>query len=79
MYFRIVQQYERAGNLKFLFGVIQRQFLVIFRLGRLKSGGAKGPGLFFIIPVSLLIQYRIFLQKIFLKMPILVHRRVSQN
>ncbi|KAI6183750.1 hypothetical protein M3Y97_00522400 [Aphelenchoides bicaudatus] len=35
MYFRIVQQYERA---------------VIFRLGRLKSGGAKGPGLFFIIP-----------------------------
>jgi erythrocyte band 7 integral membrane protein len=35
MYFRIVQQYERA---------------VIFRLGRLKQGGAVGPGLFFIIP-----------------------------
>ena len=32
---RIVQEYERA---------------VIFRLGRLKSGGAKGPGLFFILP-----------------------------
>ncbi|KAI6218342.1 PHB domain-containing protein [Aphelenchoides fujianensis] len=35
LYFRIVQQYERA---------------VIFRLGRLKPGGAKGPGLFFIVP-----------------------------
>ncbi|KAI6172306.1 Band 7 protein domain containing protein [Aphelenchoides besseyi] len=35
LYFRIVQQYERA---------------VIFRLGRLKAGGAKGPGLFFILP-----------------------------
>uniref|UniRef100_A0A914VYW5 Band 7 domain-containing protein n=1 Tax=Plectus sambesii TaxID=2011161 RepID=A0A914VYW5_9BILA len=33
--FKIVQEYERA---------------VIFRLGRLVSGGAKGPGLFFIIP-----------------------------
>ncbi|CAD5216694.1 unnamed protein product [Bursaphelenchus xylophilus] len=32
---KIVQQYERA---------------VIFRLGRLKEGGAKGPGLFFIVP-----------------------------
>merc|ERR1719233_1006376 len=32
---KIVQEYERA---------------VIFRLGRLKSGGAKGPGLFFIVP-----------------------------
>ncbi|XP_023348416.1 band 7 protein AAEL010189, partial [Eurytemora carolleeae] len=32
---KVVQEYERA---------------VIFRLGRLKSGGAKGPGLFFIIP-----------------------------
>ncbi|CAG5115501.1 unnamed protein product, partial [Candidula unifasciata] len=31
----VVQEYERA---------------VIFRLGRLVSGGAKGPGLFFIIP-----------------------------
>ena len=31
----MVQEYERA---------------VIFRLGRLKSGGAKGPGLFFILP-----------------------------
>ena len=30
-----VQEYERA---------------VIFRLGRLLSGGAKGPGVFFIIP-----------------------------
>uniref|UniRef100_A0A914W4U4 Band 7 domain-containing protein n=1 Tax=Plectus sambesii TaxID=2011161 RepID=A0A914W4U4_9BILA len=32
---KIVQEYERA---------------VIFRLGRLVSGGAKGPGLFFILP-----------------------------
>merc|ERR1712177_175529 len=32
---RIVQEYERA---------------VIFRLGRIKKGGAVGPGLFFIIP-----------------------------
>jgi len=32
---KIVQEYERA---------------VIFRLGRLRSGGAKGPGLFFVIP-----------------------------
>jgi len=32
---KIVQEYERA---------------VIFRVGRLKSGGAKGPGIFFIIP-----------------------------
>jgi len=33
--FKVVKEYERA---------------VIFRLGRLKSGGAKGPGLFFILP-----------------------------
>ncbi|KAM7445175.1 Mechanosensory protein 2 [Porites harrisoni] len=33
--FKIVQEYERA---------------VIFRLGRLLPGGAKGPGLFFILP-----------------------------
>ena len=32
---QIVQEYERA---------------VIYRLGRLVSGGAKGPGLFFILP-----------------------------
>ena len=32
---KVVQEYERA---------------VIFRLGRLMPGGAKGPGLFFIIP-----------------------------
>ena len=32
---KVVQEYERA---------------VIFRLGRLRSGGAKGPGLFFIMP-----------------------------
>ncbi|XP_015766037.1 PREDICTED: mechanosensory protein 2-like [Acropora digitifera] len=32
---KIVQEYERA---------------VIFRLGRLMAGGAKGPGLFFILP-----------------------------
>ena len=32
---QVVQEYERA---------------VIFRLGRLRSGGAKGPGLFFIMP-----------------------------
>jgi erythrocyte band 7 integral membrane protein len=31
----MVQEYERA---------------VIFRLGRLKKGGAVGPGLFFIVP-----------------------------
>lgn len=33
--FKVVQEYERA---------------VIFRLGRLRSGRAKGPGMFFIIP-----------------------------
>ena len=33
--FQVVQEYERA---------------VVFRLGRLRSGGAKGPGLFFIMP-----------------------------
>jgi len=32
---KVVQEYERA---------------VIFRLGRLRSGGAKGPGIFFVIP-----------------------------
>ena len=32
---QVVQEYERA---------------VIFRLGRLKKGGASGPGLFFILP-----------------------------
>merc|ERR1712242_62976 len=32
---KVVQEYERA---------------VIFRLGRLVSGGARGPGVFFIIP-----------------------------
>jgi erythrocyte band 7 integral membrane protein len=32
---QIVKEYERA---------------VIFRLGRILSGGAKGPGLFFILP-----------------------------
>ena len=32
---KVVQEYERA---------------VIFRLGRLLSGGAKGPGVFFVIP-----------------------------
>ena len=31
----MVQEYERA---------------VVFRLGRLRAGGAKGPGLFFIMP-----------------------------
>jgi erythrocyte band 7 integral membrane protein len=35
--FKVVQEYERA---------------VIFRLGRILSGGAKGPGLFFIIPCT---------------------------
>ncbi|XP_026462432.1 band 7 protein AGAP004871 [Ctenocephalides felis] len=33
--FKVVQEYERA---------------VIFRLGRLMTGGAKGPGIFFILP-----------------------------
>ena len=33
--FQVVQEYERS---------------VIFRLGRLRKGGAKGPGIFFIIP-----------------------------
>ena len=32
---KVVQEYERA---------------VIFRLGRLRPGGAKGPGIFFVIP-----------------------------
>ena len=35
VFLQVVQEYERA---------------VIFRLGRLRSGGAKGPGLFFIVP-----------------------------
>jgi len=35
MCIKVVQEYERA---------------VIFRLGRIKKGGAQGPGLFFIIP-----------------------------
>lgn len=35
--FKMVQEYERA---------------VIFRLGRIKKGGAVGPGLFFIIPCT---------------------------
>ena len=34
-FFQVVQEYERS---------------VIFRLGRLRKGGAKGPGIFFIIP-----------------------------
>jgi erythrocyte band 7 integral membrane protein len=33
--FKVVQEYERA---------------VIFRLGRLRTGGARGPGIFFILP-----------------------------
>lgn len=33
--FKVVQEYERA---------------VIFRLGRLLGGGAKGPGIFFVLP-----------------------------
>ncbi|CAG7828047.1 unnamed protein product, partial [Allacma fusca] len=33
--FKVVQEYERA---------------VIFRLGRLRRGGARGPGIFFILP-----------------------------
>ena len=33
--FQVVKEYERA---------------VIFRLGRLRSGGAKGPGIFIIVP-----------------------------
>jgi len=33
--FKVVQEYERA---------------VIFRLGRLLSGGSKGPGIFFVLP-----------------------------
>ncbi|KAF2885283.1 hypothetical protein ILUMI_20906 [Ignelater luminosus] len=33
--FKVVQEYERA---------------VIFRLGRLRQGGARGPGIFFILP-----------------------------
>lgn len=33
--FKVVQEYERA---------------VIFRLGRLRTGGARGPGTFFILP-----------------------------
>ena len=32
---KVVQEYERS---------------VIFRLGRLRAGGAKGPGIFFILP-----------------------------
>merc|ERR1711915_224664 len=35
MCIKVVQEYERA---------------VIFRLGRLRTGGARGPGIFFILP-----------------------------
>lgn len=35
MFLQVVQEYERA---------------VIFRLGRLRTGGARGPGIFFILP-----------------------------
>lgn len=35
--FKVVQEYERA---------------VIFRLGRLKKGGARGPGIFFVLPCT---------------------------
>ena len=35
LFLQVVQEYERS---------------VIFRLGRLLSGGARGPGVFFIIP-----------------------------
>lgn len=35
MIFKVVQEYERA---------------VIFRLGRLRAGGARGPGIFFVLP-----------------------------
>ena len=35
-------------NIKFSYQEYQRA--VIFRLGRVKKGGAMGPGLFFIIP-----------------------------
>ena len=34
-HFKVVQEYERV---------------VIFRLGRLLAGGARGPGIFFIVP-----------------------------
>ena len=37
LFLKIVAEYQRA---------------VIFRLGRMLSGGAKGPGLFFILPCS---------------------------
>lgn len=33
--FKVVQEYERA---------------VIFRLGRLRKGGPRGPGIFFVLP-----------------------------
>ena len=35
IFVEVVQEYERS---------------VIFRLGRLRAGGAKGPGIFFILP-----------------------------
>ena len=35
IFVKVVQEYERS---------------VIFRLGRLRAGGAKGPGIFFILP-----------------------------
>jgi erythrocyte band 7 integral membrane protein len=35
MVFKVVQEYERA---------------VIFRMGRLRAGGARGPGIFFVLP-----------------------------
>jgi len=35
VFLQVVQEYERA---------------VIFRLGRLRRGGARGPGIFFVLP-----------------------------
>ena len=53
---KVVQEYQRAVSWSFLphskrnVLLIMFFFKVIFRLGRILSGGAKGAGLFFILP-----------------------------
>ena len=44
------QQVTKAHHLHHLQVVKEYERAVIFRLGRLRSGGAKGPGIFFIVP-----------------------------
>ena len=49
---KVVQVRIKIDTLKRLLDILMQEYerAVIFRLGRLLSGGAKGPGVFFIIP-----------------------------